>query len=199
MTTNLNDLPADPLDLFKDWLAEAEEKEQSYANAMILATSGQNSRPAARAVLLKEYDERGFVFYTNSQSNKGEELKENPQAELLFYWKSTEKQVRISGTVEMVSGEEADAYFATRARNSQIGAWASQQSREMNGRGAFDNSFEEIKEKYEGQDVPRPPHWTGYRVTPDHIEFWTEVEFRLHHRYLYERAGESWTKKMLYP
>lgn len=199
MTTNLNVFPENPFPLFEDWLAEAEKSEPSYANAMTLATSGKNGRPAARTMLLKGVDERGFVFFTNSNSHKGQNLAENPQAELLFYWKSQKRQVRVSGNVEQVTAEEADAYFATRPRNSQIGAWASRQSQELDSRETFEKAFADIQEKYEGQDVPRPPHWNGYRVLPDHIEFWMEVEFRLHRRYLYERDGENWTKKMLYP
>lgn len=199
MTINLNDLPTNPFPLFKDWLEEAGEKEPAYANAMTLATSGKDGRPSARTVLLKGYDENGFVFYTNSKSHKGRDLKDNPQAELLFYWKSTEKQIRVSGSVEMVTNAEADAYFASRPRDAQIGAWASQQSEELDNRETFEKAIADITAKYDGQAVPRPPHWTGYRVIPDQIEFWVEVEFRLHHRYFYERAGENWIKKMLYP
>ncbi len=196
---NPEDLPESPFMLFDEWFTLAGEKEPSYPNAMSLATAPKNGRPSARTVLLKGHDERGFVFYTNSESHKGQDLADNPQAEILFHWKSIERQIRISGPVNIISTEEADAYFASRPRDAQIGAWASQQSQEMQNRDSFMKAFEEIDQKYKDQDVPRPPHWNGYRLAPDHFEFWIEVEFRLHHRFAYEKDDAGWTRKMLYP
>jgi pyridoxamine 5'-phosphate oxidase len=167
---------------------------------MTLATAAPDGRPAARMVLLKGHDERGFVFYTNSESRKGGELAANPQAALLFHWKSLRRQVRIEGRIEPAGAEEADAYFATRARDSQLGAWASDQSRPLESRAAFEARFAALKAAYEGRDVPRPPHWWGYRLVPDRIEFWSDRAFRLHERRLFALGPDGrWTEGLLYP
>jgi pyridoxamine 5'-phosphate oxidase len=150
-------------------------------------------------VLLKGHGVDGFVFYTNEQSAKADQLRENPRAALLFHWKSLRRQVRIEGTIERVSGAEADAYFATRARDSQLGAWASDQSRPLDRRETFEARFEGVKRRFEGADVPRPPHWGGYRVVPERIEFWTDRPYRLHERRLFTRDGGGWTEGLLYP
>jgi pyridoxamine 5'-phosphate oxidase len=150
-------------------------------------------------VLLKGHSPTGFVFYTNEQSAKGDQLAQNPRAALLFHWKSLRRQVRAEGPVERVPDADADAYFATRARDSQLGAWASDQSRPLDSRETFERRFEEVKNRFEGQDVPRPPHWRGYRVVPEHMEFWSDRPYRLHERRLFVRDGDSWTEGLLYP
>jgi pyridoxamine 5'-phosphate oxidase len=166
-----------------------------------VATLGKNGRPSARTVLLKAFDARGFVFYTNFESQKGRQLASNPQAALLFLWKSLDNQiqVRIEGTVEAVSIEEADAYFASRHRSSQIGAWASKQSTTLASRETFEAQIEQYEKKFEGMNVPRPPHWSGFRVVPEMFEFWYGAEFRLHERQCYERVNSEWHKRMLFP
>ena len=189
----------DPFQLFDDWFAEARESEPSDANAMALATAGTDGQPHVRMVLLKGHGPEGFVFYTNDQSAKGEQLGENARAALLFHWKSLRRQVRIEGAVEPVSTAEADIYFATRSRDSQLGAWASEQSRPLDSRATFERRFEEMKQRYEGMDVPRPPHWIGYRLTPASIEFWTDRPHRLHERRLFTRAADGWAEGLLYP
>lgn len=190
----------DPHILFEDWFAEAQALEPNDASAMTLATADRQGRPSARMVLLKGHDPRGFVFYTNLGSRKGEDLNANPQAALLFHWKSLRRQIRIEGPVEPVSAEEADAYFASRPRGSQIGAWASLQSETLDAREAFDARVAEAERQFEGRDVPRPPRWTGFRVRPRWIEFWHAGEFRLHDRVLYERdVAAHWSKRLLYP
>jgi pyridoxamine 5'-phosphate oxidase len=189
----------DPFQLFDDWFAEARESEPSDANAMALATAGADGQPHVRMVLLKGHGPEGFVFYTNEQSAKGEQLGENARAALLFHWKSLRRQVRIEGAVEPVSTAEADIYFATRSRDSQLGAWASDQSRPLDSRATFERRFEEMKQRYEGMDVPRPPHWIGYRLTPASIEFWTDRPHRLHERRLFTRAADGWAEGLLYP
>ena len=189
----------DPFQLFDDWFAEARESEPSDANAMALATAGTDGQPHVRMVLLKGHGPEGFVFYTNEQSAKGEQLGENARAALLFHWKSLRRQVRIEGAVEPVSTAEADIYFATRSRDSQLGAWASDQSRPLDSRATFERRFEEMKQRYEGMDVPRPPHWIGYRLTPASIEFWTDRPHRLHERRLFTRAPDGWADGLLYP
>lgn len=189
----------DPFALFDEWLAEARDTEINDPNAMALATAGADGAPHVRMVLLKGHGPEGFVFYTNEQSDKGEQLRENARAALLFHWKTLRRQVRIEGIVERVPDGEADAYFAIRSRDSQLGAWASDQSRPLDTRSTFENRFEEIGRRFEGGDVPRPPHWGGYRVIPDRIEFWSDRPHRLHERRLFTRNGDAWTEGLLYP
>lgn len=190
---------ADPFELFEVWLKAAGESEPNDANAMAVATADESGLPDVRMVLLKDFDHRGFVFYTNMQSAKGVELAGNPKAALLFHWKSLRRQVRIRGAVEPVTAQEADAYFATRARHSQIGAWASDQSRPLPDRFALEKRVAEMGLRFGLARVPRPPHWSGYRVVPQTIEFWRDRPFRLHERLVFERAGEGWTTRRLYP
>jgi pyridoxamine 5'-phosphate oxidase len=196
-----HDLFAEALVAFRELLDEARAAGDPEPTAMTLATSDTGGRVAARTVLLKAHDERGFVFYTNTRSRKGRELGANPQAALLFHWKTLRNQiqVRIEGRAEPVSGAEADAYFASRPRASQIGAWASDQSETLPQREDFETRIAQFEQCFEGQPVPRPPHWSGYRVVPDRIEFWYGAEFRLHERYCYELQEGTWRKRMLYP
>lgn len=197
------DVGIDPFDRFDDWFALAQASEPNDANAMTLATADAAGRPAARMLLMKEYDRRGFVFYTNAQSRKGEELAANPFAALLFHWKSRRLQVRIEGPVEAVSDAEADAYFASRARLSRLGALASDQSRPLSARAVFEARVAELDRRYPDA-VPRPPHWRGYRVRPLAFEFWQDMPFRLHDRLVYRRASPAeeragWQVDRLYP
>ncbi len=189
----------EPFALFGQWLEEAKAKEPNDANAMTLATVDADGLPDARMVLLKGFDEQGFVFYTNTQSQKGTQLETHPKAALLFHWKSLRRQVRIRGAVTRVTDAEADAYFASRARASQIGAWASDQSRPLPDRFALEKRVAECTVKFGLGKVERPPHWTGYRVAPDAMEFWRDRAFRLHDRMLFVRAGDGWTTSKLYP
>jgi pyridoxamine 5'-phosphate oxidase len=189
----------DPLALFDEWFAEARASEPNDPEAMALATAGREGEPSVRMVLLKGYGPDGFVFYTNEQSAKGGQLRENPRAALLFHWKSLRRQVRIDGAVERVSDQQSDSYFASRSRDSQLGAWASDQSRPLESRAVFEQRYEEMKRRFDGQSVPRPPHWGGYRVRPEQIEFWTDRPHRLHERRLFVRQGDAWTKGLLYP
>lgn len=191
----------DPLTLFRQWLEEAEKGEPSDPNAMCLATADSSGKPSARMVLLKGHDERGFVFYTNEQSHKGRDMAENPWAALCFYWKSTRKQVRIEGKIEMVSDQEADAYFATRPRGAQISAWASAQSRPMQGDEALAEKVQEMTKKFKDTpSIPRPNYWRGYRLVPDSIEFWIADINRLHKRFMYTKTNSrEWSSRRLYP
>ena len=193
----------EPFLRFGQWLKDAEASEPNDANGMTLATADASGRPTARMVLLKGFDERGFVFYTNLESRKGEDLAANRQAALLFHWKSRRRQVRIEGAAEAVTAEEADAYFATRARASQIGAWASAQSRPLEGRFALEKAVAQYGVKFGLGKVPRPPHWSGFRIVPVRIEFWQDGAFRLHDRIVYfrvgEGAGKAWRTERLFP
>lgn len=196
---NADGAPAEPFGLFNDWFDSARRSEPADPNAMSLATAGTDGRPSVRMVLLKGVDDRGFVFYTNRESRKGRELAANPHAALCLHWKSLGRQVRIEGRVQPVGDDEADAYYASRGRGSRLGAWASQQSRRLESRSALAARVREFDEKYHDSDIPRPPHWGGYRVVPERIEFWHEGQDRLHTRIVYTRNGENWERKMLYP
>ena len=189
----------DPFTLFDAWFAEAQTQEINDPNAMALATVDAAGRPSVRMVLLKGHGPDGFVFYTNRQSRKAGDLSVNANVALLFHWKSLRRQVRIEGTVSFAIDAESDAYFASRSRDSQLGAWASDQSRPLDTRATFEARFDEMKTRFEGGEVPRPPHWGGYRVTPRAIEFWQDRAHRLHERRLFARAGDGWTEGMLYP
>ena len=191
----------EPFRLFAQWLADAERSEINDPNAMTLATVDADGLPDARMVLLKGFDAAGFVFYTNTESAKGRELLANPKAALVFHWKSLRRQVRVRGPVEQVSDEEADAYFASRPRLSQIGAWSSRQSRPLEGRFALEAAVAANTAKFGLGAIPRPPHWTGFRIVPVALEFWHDRPFRLHDRIVFRRAaaGAAWTKTRLYP
>jgi pyridoxamine 5'-phosphate oxidase len=189
----------DPIAHFAEWMAEAEISEPAEPSAMALATANAEGVPSVRMILLRGFDERGFVFYTNTQSRKGDDIRANPHAALCFHWKSLGRQVRVEGPIAPVEPQEADAYFASRARGSQIGAWASDQSRPMPSRRALEKRVAKFAAKFGLGKVPRPEHWAGYRVTPLHIEFWREARFRLHERVVYHRGEDGWTSQRLYP
>ncbi|MFN3964898.1 pyridoxamine 5'-phosphate oxidase [Silanimonas lenta] len=192
---------AEAIATFRTLLAEATAAGDPEPTAMTVATADARGRPSARTVLLKHVDEQGFVFYTNFDSRKGRQLAANPQAALLFLWKTLREQVqvKVEGTVEPVTAAEADAYFASRPRESQIGAWASLQSQTLDSRETLERRIAEFSAKFEGGPVPRPPHWSGFRVVPEMIEFWYGAKFRLHERQRYARIEGRWTKRMLYP
>lgn len=192
----------EPFDLFARWLLDAEKSEPNDPNAMALASVDASGMPNLRMVLMKGFDAAGFVFYTNYESAKGTELLGQPKAALLFHWKSLRRQVRVRGAVETVTAEEADAYFVTRARHSRLGAWASQQSRPLQSRFALEKAVAAVAARHPLGDVPRPPHWSGFRVRPIEIEFWQDGAFRLHDRVVFRRASpdeEGWTSARLYP
>lgn len=189
-----------PFDQFGIWMAEAVKAEINDPNAMVLGTSTADGRPSLRAVLLKGVDPRGFVFYTNKSSRKGDELAANPYASLLFYWKTLHRQIRVEGDVESVTDIEADTYYASRARISRLGAWASDQSRPLPGRGVLESRLAEIELRYPGDDIPRPPHWSGFRVLPRIFEFWQDMPYRLHDRTIYRAGADGmWAQSKLFP
>jgi len=189
-----------PFALFDAWFAEAQASEPNDPNAMALATADGEGRPAVRMVLLKGHGPDGFVFYTNRESRKAGEMAANPHAALLFHWKSLRRQIRIEGALAHATDAESDAYFASRSRDSQLGAWASDQSRPLADRATFEARFDAMQAKFDGQPVPRPPHWGGYRLTPDHIEFWQDRAHRLHERRVFDLApGGAWVEGLLYP
>ena len=191
----------DPFELFNQWYDDASKSEINDPNAMSLATVGENSMPSVRIVLLKSHNRNGFVFYTNLKSRKGTELSEHPHAAIAFHWKTIRRQVRIEGSTEPVTKNEADEYFQSRARISQIGAWASQQSQPLDSREQLLNAVKSLEKKYENVSIPRPPHWGGLRLRPTRIEFWHDGEFRLHDRFIFEKATntEGWKITRLNP
>ena len=189
----------DPHALFETWFAEAKSSEPNDPDAMALATADPAGRPSLRMVLLKGHDRRGFAFYTNLDSRKAAEIDANRHAALLFHWKSLRRQVRIEGLVTSLSDAEADAYFATRSRGSQLGAWASDQSRPLDSRATFEQRYADVVARFDGADVPRPPRWSGFRIAPERIEFWSDRAFRLHERRLFVRSGQGWQESLLYP
>jgi len=192
-------MASDPFHLFDEWSAEARRSEINDPEAMALATADASGRPSVRTVLLKSHGPDGFVFYTNRESDKARQLAENPQAALLLHWKSLRRQVRIEGRIDLVTDKQSDDYFASRSRDSQLGAWASNQSRPLDRRETFETRFEEMRSRFDGDDVPRPPHWGGYRVIPDRIEFWSDRPHRLHERRLFTRSGDDWIEGLLFP
>lgn len=192
-------MTTDPFSLFDTWFTEARETELNDSNAMTIATADAHGQPAARMVLLKGHGPDGFVFYTNQESRKAADIAANPKAAILFHWKSKRRQIRIEGPLSVVPDEVADTYFATRSRDSQLGAWASDQSQPLDSRATFEARFEAVKEKFSGGDVPRPSHWSGYILRPERFEFWQDREHRLHERRTYQRDGDNWTEGMLYP
>ena len=192
-------MTTDPFALFDAWYAEARTTELNDSNAMALATVNAAGQPAVRMVLLKGHGRDGFVFYTNQQSRKADDLRAVAKAALLFHWKSLRRQIRIEGAVSVVDDATADAYFATRSRDSRLGAWASEQSRPLPDRATFEARYAEASARFEGKDVPRPPHWSGYRVTPERIEFWEDGAHRLHHRRVFLPVSGGWSEGLLYP
>lgn len=189
----------DPHLLFDAWFAEAQASEPNDPDAVALATATADGRPSVRMVLMKQHDARGFTFHTNLDSRKGGEIAANPAASMLFHWKTLRRQVRVEGRIEPVTEAEADSYFATRSRGSQLSAWASDQSRPLESREAFERRYREVTERFEGGPVPRPPRWSGLRLVPERIEFWRDREYRMHERRVFVRAGEGWTESLLFP
>jgi len=192
-------MQTDPFALFDEWFALARESELNDSNAMALATVNADGQPAVRMVLLKGHGPDGFIFYTNQQSRKADDLRAVRKAALLFHWKSLRKQIRIEGAVTPVDDATADAYFATRSRDSRLGAWASEQSRPLPDRATFEQRYAEMQARFADGPVPRPPHWSGYRVTPERMEFWEDGAHRLHHRRLFTPAPHGWDVGLLYP
>ena len=189
-----------PITLFEAWYAEARQTEINDSNAVALATADAQGRPSVRMVLLKGHGPDGFVIYTNRESRKAGELTANAHAALLFHWKSLRRQVRIEGSVSLVSDAESDAYFASRGRDSQLGAWASDQSRPLDSRATFERRVEEAQTRFaDAPEIPRPPHWSGFRLVPERIEFWEDRAYRLHHRRLFTRTDSGWSEGLLYP
>jgi len=193
------DLDPDPIVQFHEWFEKVIDADLHEPNAMILATAARDGKPSARTVLLKGYDDRGFVFYTNYEGRKAKELETNPACALLFYWGELERQIRIEGRASRLPGKESDAYFASRPRGSRLGVWASQQSRPVENRRVLEERVRMLESEYEGREVPRPPFWGGYRVEPDTIEFWQGRENRLHDRLVYLRSEEGWKIERLQP
>jgi pyridoxamine 5'-phosphate oxidase len=194
------DADPDPIEQFRKWFDEALAADLHEPNAMTLATAAPDGRPSARVVLLKGYDERGFVFYTSYEGRKSRELEENPRCALVFYWSELERQIRIEGRAGRVSEEESDAYYGSRPRGSRLSAWVSAQSRPVEDRGALEKRLWELEAEYEGREIPRPPFWGGYRVEPEAIEFWQGRENRMHDRLLYRRlSGGGWRMQRLQP
>jgi len=190
----------DPIELFKIWMSEAEKKEINDPNALSLATTNSNNEPSVRMVLLKDFSQKGFVFYTNLNSPKSNDLKKNPKAEMCFHWKSIQRQIRIFGSITKVNDEEADAYFNSRPYESKIGAWASDQSKVMNERKEFLKKIDEFKNKYKDENnLPRPKHWSGWCLNPLSIEFWLGDQYRIHERLKYNKITSNWKKEILYP
>ena len=189
----------DPFALFDEWYAQARETELNDSNAMALATADAQGRPSVRMVLLKGHGPDGFIFYTNFEGRKAGDLLANPHAALLFHWKSVRRQIRIEGSVGPGGDATAGAYFATRSRDSQLGAWASDQSRPLPSRAVFMDRYEEVRARFEGGPVPRPPHWSGFRLPPERIEFWQDREHRLHERRVFSRQENGWNEGLLYP
>lgn len=189
----------DPFALFDSWFAEAEASEPNEPNAMAVATATPDGKPSVRMVLMKDHGPEGFTFYTHYRSRKGEEIAANPNVALLFHWKSLGRQVRIEGAAHRVDPGIADAYFATRSRDSQIGAWASDQSQPLPDRSTFEARYEEMKQKFAGTTVPRPRDWSGFRIVPETFEFWTARPHRLHERRLFRLTADGWAEGLLYP
>ncbi|MFH1807439.1 MAG: pyridoxamine 5'-phosphate oxidase [Pseudomonadota bacterium] len=196
MTSSLHH---DPVARFGKWYADARERGLAQPEAMALATASATGAPAVRMVLLKSADREGFTFYTNTLSRKGRELDSNPRAALCFFWEGLGRQIRVEGSVVRVDDDEADAYFASRPRDSQLGAWASLQSELLDDRSLLESRLAEVRQRHGDGEVSRPPHWGGYRVVAERIEFWQQGEARLHHRELYQRSADGWTRSVLYP